>query len=121
MKTRNILFLLFFSLILLGGCKKDREPIPEVYSDYIGLWQGENASEILINADGSGSLYIEKREGNRSSSKSADIANVFITDSTLVFKFMFGIKFTLPVNEPPHLHGDVVHMQVDGVWFDLVE
>lgn len=120
MKTKNIYFLLFFSLLLLAGCMKSRVPIPEEYSDYIGLWRGEHGSEIVINADGSGSLYIEKQQGGSTSTKSADVANIEITGTEIIFNTIMGLKFTLPVTEPPHIHGDVFHMQVDGVWFDLV-
>lgn len=111
-------FLFVTTALLFFSCKPETKPIPPQYSDYIGVWTGADLNEVVINADGTGSLvWIRKAESGSSASKKMGSASIEIGESTITFKTLMGISMELNVDMKPSKTDETWMMTLDGVEF----
>ena len=104
--------ILIFSLLTVSACSN---PIPESRLNYVGKWQSEEMSLLILRE---GRVEYERRDGRTTVSIDAPLQE-FVGDDLVV-----GVWFlttTFDVTEPPELVGGKWHMVVDGIRLTKVE
>lgn len=94
----------------LSSPEEVRTALAGAKKDYVGEWKSAGGSELTI--DESGSLHIEKKEGNNKNNLSAPIA-AFEGDNIIIKVF---VKVTFRVTAPKRV-GNEFEIVVDGITF----